>query len=136
MTSPLSLDARKARLGALRDVIDASGGGRMLCYEGLVTPLTPETDTTDTLLCTLLLAATSGVVGDAGGVATLTLSVPRAALAATTGVVGWVRLDNGLGEGILDMLASEVPGTTPVVLSDTQVYAGGELQLVTCVIAE
>lgn len=136
MTTPLSLDARKARLGALRDFIDSSGGGRILCYTGVAVPATPETAAPDTLLCTLLLATISGTVGDASGVATLTLSVPRTAVVVNTGVVGWVRIANGLGEGILDMLASESPGTTPVVLSDTQVYTGGELQLLSCVIAE
>ncbi|UZZ64521.1 virion structural protein [Curvibacter phage PCA1] len=135
MTSPLSLVARKARLGALRDVIDA-GGGRMFFYQGSSLPATPETATTDTLLCVLLLAAQSGVIGESGNIATLTLSVPRVGIVLATGVAGWVRLANGDGEGVLDLQVVKVPETAPVVLSDTQLYSGGELQLLSCVIAE
>lgn len=136
MTSPLSLVARKARLGALRDLIDTSGGGRMFFYQGSALPVTPETATTDPLLCTLLLATQSGVIGNSSNVATLTLSVPRAGIVLATGVTGWVRIANGAGDGVLDLLVVKAPETAPVVLSDTQLYSGGELQLLSCVIAE
>ncbi len=139
MTTPLSLNARKARLQGLRDHLDAAGPARMDFYTGTSLPATPEADpaSTDTLLGSVALdTPVSGAIGASGSLATYTVAVPRTGTAVGTGVVGWVRLRNGAGQGVLDSLVVKAPATGPVVLSDTQVYAGGELQLVACVLSE
>lgn len=133
MSVLLSLVARQARLTALRDVIDA-GGGKMRFYTGSA-PATPETASAETLLATVPLAAPSGSIGASGAVATLTLT-PAAALAGVAGIVGWVRVANGAGNGVMDLSVGLAGSGLPVIMSDVQVYAGGEVQVVSCVIAE
>ena len=132
----LSLLVRKSRLTAVRDAIDASAGGSLLFYEGADVPASPETTATDTLLGDLPLASPCGTIGDSGGLGTLTLTVPRVASAIATGTIGWVRFVDGAGVGILDRVAVAVGTAGPVVVSDLQVYAGGEIQLISCVISE
>lgn len=137
MTTPLSLLGRKAQLLGLRDAIDV-GGGKALFYAGLP-PATPDEVTAEALLGTLALATPSGVVGNSGPLATLTLTTPRVAAASGSGAVGWVRLTNAAGDGFMDLLAglAGLAGSgAPVIVNLTQVYAGGELQLISCVIAE
>lgn len=137
--STLSLVARQARLLALRDLMDA-GGAELWFYTGSAVPTTPETATAETFLGAVTLATPSGAIGAAGTVATWTLTVPRVNAATTTGVVGWVRFVDGSGNGVLDLLAGAADGTysppRQVLLSDLQVYAGGEIQLLSCVISE
>jgi len=135
MTTPLSLEARQLRLTALRDLID-SGGGKLKLYTGTAVPATPDTAATDTLLGTIALAVPSGAIGAASGTATLTLTTPQATNASNTGIVGWVRFCKGSGAGVMDLPVVKSPATGPVVLSDTQVYAGGEIQLLSCLITE
>jgi len=134
MTTPLSLIARKAELTGLRNGLDV-GGGKALFYTGLP-PATPDLATGETLIGTIALAATSGVVSASSALATLTLTVPQAALAAASGVIGFVRLANGAGEGFMDLPVGLAGAGQPVTVNATQVYAGGELQLVSCVIAK
>lgn len=142
MSTPLSLAARQARLLALRDLLDV-GGGELWFYtlpDPLTIPATPETTTTETLLGTIALAGPSGAIGASGQVATLTLTVPRVNPTVATGLIGFVRLVDGAGDSHLDLLVGE-SGVTydpprPVLVSDLQVYAGGELQLISCVISE
>lgn len=141
--SNLSLAARQARLLALRDLIDV-GGAELWFYTGAAVPATPETATLETFLGAVTLAAPSGAIGAAGNVATWTLTVPRVNAATTTGVVGWVRFVDGGGNGVLDLLAGAAAAAAAgtyspprqVLLSDLQVYAGGEIQLLSCVISE
>lgn len=134
MTTPLSLVARKAELTGLRNALDV-GGAKALFYTGAV-PTLPDDTSTGTLLGTIALAATSGVVGAVGLLATLSLTVPQVALASATGQIGFVRLVNGAGDGFMDLPAGVAGSGMPVIVNATQVYAGGELQLVSCVIAK
>lgn len=142
MSTPLSLSMRQARLLATRDHLDV-GGGELWFYtlpDPLTIPATPETATTETLLGVIPLAGPSGAIGASGTVATLTLTVPRAAPAGVTGLIGFVRLMDGAGNSHLDLLVGK-SGVTydpprPVLVSDLQVYSGGELQLLSCVISE
>lgn len=134
MTTPLSLIARKAELTGLRNALDA-GGGEALFYTNSP-PATPDTATAETLLGTIALATTSGVIGASGALATLTLTVPQVAPAAATGVIGFVRLADGVGNGFMDLPVGLAGSGLPVIVNATQVYAGGELQLVSCVIAK
>lgn len=134
MTVPLSLAARQARLTALRDFID-TGGALLRFYTG-TNPAKPEDATSETLLGTVALATPSGAISNSGTTATYTVSVPRVNACDASGVVGWVRFCKGDGTGALDVAVVEAPTSGSVVLSDTQVYAGGELQLISCVISE
>jgi len=138
MTVPLSLVGRQARLLATRDLI-----AEMWFYTASVMPwvppATPETATSETLLAIDTLAAPAGAIGASGNIATLTLTVPRVSTVLATGVIGWVRFVDGAGAGIMDLPVVAV-GTTggpwPVIASSLVVYAGGELQVLSCVISE
>lgn len=135
----LSLIARKACQTGMRDAID-SGGGAMLFYTG-TPPAAPDLATTETLLAQLPLASPCGAISASGGLALLTLTVPLSSDALASGLIGWVRIVNGDGEGFLDLLAGlplpeGSPDTpAPVLLNALQVYAGGEVQLLSCVLA-
>lgn len=133
MTVPLSLACRQARLLAVRDLI-----AELWFYTGTY-PATPETATAETLLAVDALAAPAGAIGASGAVATLTLTVPRVSAVGVSGLVGWVRFVDAVGAGIIDLPVVAVGtagGPWPVIASMLQVYAGGELQLLSCVISE
>jgi hypothetical protein len=132
----LSLVARKARLTALRDLIDIGGGGGIQFYEGSDVPASPETAATDLLLGEIPLADPCGTIGDSGGLATLTLSVPRTVTAVATGVIGWARFVDGAGVAHCDRVAVAAGSAGAVVVTELQVYLGGEMQLLSCVISE
>lgn len=132
MSVLLSLAARQARLLALRGLLD---GGAVRAYTN-VPPATPETASTETLLGTVALPNPAGAIGASGAIATLTLTTPLVTSVDATGVIGWVRFVDSTGTGVLDLPAGGVGSGMPVVLSNTQVYAGGEVHLLTCVISE
>ena len=131
MTTPLSLAMRQLRLLPMRDEIAA-----LWFYTGTDLPSTPETATAEVKLGVISAALPSGSVGASGNVAVLTLTVPQVSPAIATGLVGWVRFVDAAGNGIADCPVVEVGTAGPVVISDLQVYAGGEMQLISCVIAE
>lgn len=134
MTTPLSLIARKAELTGLRNALDAGGGKAKFYTNG--PPATPDTATAETLLGTIVLATTSGEIGASETLATLTLTVPQVASAVVTGIIGFVRLTNGAGDGFMDLAVGLAGSGGPVIVNALQVYAGGELQLISCVIAK
>ena len=134
MTTPLSLIARQAELLGLRVGLD-TGGAALLFYTN-TPPLLPDTATAETLLCSVLLASPSGAVGVAGLLATLTLTVPRIGTALVTGQIGWARFVNGAGNGYMDLPVGLEGSGAPVIVSATQVYQNGEVQLISCVIAK
>jgi hypothetical protein len=131
--TPLSLVARQASLTGIRNALDA-GGGRALCYSGLP-PANPADTPDGALLGTVLLASTSGAVGASGALATLTLTVPRTALAAASGEIGFIRLADGSSAGFLDAPVGVEGSDAPAIVNVTQVFAGGEIQLLSFVIA-
>ena len=139
MSTPLSLAARQARLLALRDLMDVGGAG-MQFYTGDAVPDSPETATPETLLGTVTLAIPSGAISSSGATATLAMTVPRTNAAIATGSIGWVRFVDGAGAGVMDLKVGKVGVTydspRPVLVSDVLVYAGGDLQLLSCVISE
>lgn len=132
--TPLSLIGRQASLTGIRNGLDV-GGGRALCYTG-----TPPDSAADTpagaLLGTVLLASTSGAVATSGALATLTLAMPRTAMATASGEIGFIRLADGSGTGYLDARAGVEGSGMPAIVNVTQVYAGGEIQLLSFVIAQ
>lgn len=132
MSVPLSLAIRQARLLAVRDAMAA-----LWFYTGTY-PATPETATAETKLAVDTLAAPAGAIGASGYVGTLTLTVPRVSAAIADGVIGWVRVVDAAGAGIMDLpvVAVGTAGTWPVIASVLQVFTGGELQLLSFVISE
>lgn len=139
MTTPLSLIARNGRMSGLRAALDI-GGAKLLFYTNLP-PAKPDDVTAETLIGTLALAAPCGVLGQSGVApaplfATLTLTTPRVVAASATGVVGWVRLVNGAGDGFLDLLVGLAGSGAPAIVNVLQVFQNGELQLVSCVLSE
>ncbi|ABM37551.1 hypothetical protein [Polaromonas naphthalenivorans] len=133
MTTPLSLIARKGQMAGLRAALDA-GGGKALFYIN-APPATPDDATAETLLGSINLATPSGALGDASGLATLTLTVPQITNALASGIIGWVRLADGAGHGFMDLPAGLAGSGLPVILNALQVYTGGEIQLLACLIA-
>lgn len=132
MSAPLSLAARQARLLALRSLLD---GGSMRVYPN-APPATPDSATTETLLSTVVLATPAGAIGVSGVLATLTLTTPQVDSVDATGVIGWVRFVDSTGAGVMDLQAGAVGSGMPVIFTNLQVYAGGEVQLLTCLISE
>ena len=133
MFNVLSMAARQARLSALLTLI---GTGKRIDFYTGTPPAKPELPTTETLLAAIPLLTPAGVVGVVDGVATLTITTPRGAQCLQSGVVGWARFFDGDEGGIMDLAVGTVGSSSPVVLSDTKLYGGGELQLLSCSIAE
>jgi hypothetical protein len=136
MSGTLSLAVRMSRLTALRDYLDSNTGGAVQFYDGSSIPAKPEDVALGNLLATVQLAKPSGSIAFSGQTATYTMSVPRVNTATSTGVIGWCRLVDGYGNGVIDLPVVKVPLSGPVVVSDTTVYSGGEVQLISCVISE
>lgn len=136
MTTPLSLIARKGRLKGLRDELVAGGTAAAKFYTGVPPALPSDAPGAVTLLGTILLATPVGVVGSSGDLAILTLSVPRVAAASASGTIGWVRFVNAAGDGFMDLPAGLAGSSLPVIVNVLEIFANGELQLVSCIIAE
>lgn len=132
MTTPLSLAARLARITATRTVLD---GGSARFHSGAL-PATPDTAIAEPPLATVPLAApTSGAVSDVDGFATLTLT-PVSALASAMGQVGFVRLADASGNGVMDLAAGLEGSGAPAIVNTLNVFTGGEVSLISCVIDE
>jgi hypothetical protein len=110
----------------------------MLFYSGAALPATPDAAPTvgNVLLGSVPLATPSGSITTEGDLATWTFTTPVSSPALATGVIGWMRLADGTGAGVLDLPVVKFPATGPVAVTDTQVYAGGDIQLMSCVISE
>ena len=130
----LSLLMRQDRLLALRNRIDANGGGAVHLYALPEVP-TPETSATAPPLAIITLAVPCAVVGSTtDDLATLTLTA-RIGFAAVSGQIGWARFVDGAGTAVYDAPAG-VPGSgKPVIVTDGKpapsniVYSGGEVQI-------
>lgn len=118
----------------LRDALDADGA-RMQAYTGLP-PANPSLETTETLLGTIFLSAPCGALGQSAGLATLTMAVPKTGMAVASGVIGWLRLTNGALDGFIDLPVGLTGSGAPAIVNVAQVYTGGEIQLISCILAE
>lgn len=130
----LSLAARRARLLAIRDLIDA-GGGLLHAY-GYTQPAT-GTAATEPPLMTAVLAPVSFELHATEASMTLTVETN----VAVAGSPLWVRFVDGAGLPVMD-LAAGLPGSgLPVIITDgqdppsAQMWVGG-LATITCGIAE
>lgn len=130
MSVPLSLALRQARLLATRDLLAG-----MWFYTGTL-PATPETTPVGAKVAEDVLATPAGAIGASGVTATLTITVPRVTSVIAAGLIAWVRFVDGAGAGLMDLPCGITGGTEPVILTALQVYAGGEIQVISCVISE
>lgn len=134
MSTPLALIARSARMLGFRTALDA-GGAKALFYTG-TKPAQPGHATSETLLGTVLLASPCGALSEFEDLALLTVSVPLTTLAVASGEIGFVRLANGSGQVFLDVAAGLVGSGAPAIVNVAQVFTGGEIRLISCVLAD
>jgi hypothetical protein len=119
----LSVAARRARLLAVRDAIDAAGGGAVHLYGGTQAGA-PEEPASTAPLAIIALAVPSMSLH-----ATLAQMVLPATVgyAALSGVPTWARFVNGDGLPVLDCSAG-LPGSGAVLtVTDGKVPAGSTL---------
>lgn len=131
----LSLAARRARLLALRDLIDAEGPGALLVY-GYTQPAM-GTAATEAALMTVTLGAVSFELHATE--ASMTLAAETNV--AVAGSPQWARFADGAGAPVMDLPAG-LPGSgAPVIVTDNQdppsamMWVGGVVTI-TCGIAE
>ena len=133
----LSLLARKARLDALRLLINASGGGAVHLY-ALPQAAAPEAAAASAPLAIVALAPDCAVIGESGTLAAMAL-VPVVGYAAASGSVGWARFVNGAGVAVQDLPVGAPGSGQPVIITDNKpapsavVFAGGEVQVASAV---
>lgn len=133
MLATLSMAARQARLSALLALMEA--GARLDFYAGTA-PAKCEQPTSHALLASIPLPQPAGLVAVLDGIATLTLTTPLSVHCIKTGIIGWARFLDGETGGIMDLSVGMMDSNAPVWVSDTKIYSGGELQLLSCIITE
>lgn len=134
MSTPLSLIARSARMLGFRNAMDA-GGAKALFYTG-TKPAKPSLTTSETLLGTMLLPSPCGALSSLEDLALLELTVPQTILAVASGEIGFIRLTNGAGGVFLDLVVGLVGSGAPAIVNVAQVFSGGEIQLISCTLAD
>lgn len=125
----LSLAARRAKLLAVRDSIDAAGGGALHIYSG-VQPLSADQPADGVPLAIIALAVPSMSLHASEAQMVLPATVGYAAL---SGVPTWARFVDGNGLPMLDCAAG-LPGSgAPLTVTDgkappsSTLYVGGEI---------
>lgn len=121
----LSLATRLERLRAIMVVLDAQGSWSA-----------EFSDQEQNVLAVLPFVAPSGVVSTASDTAKLEFSSAAAASVVRSGEVSLVRFLDGNADEVLRCDVSPLTGDAPVRVSNTTVYAGGELSMISCIFAE
>lgn len=127
----LSLHARRARLLALRDTIDALGGGALHLHSGPY-PATPEAAPAGAPLAIIALAVPSFALHASAAEIAL---IPASGHAAQSGIVTWARYVDGAGNGVYQVDAGPPGSGAQLIVSDgapvptAQVYTGGEINV-------
>ena len=130
----LALATRRARLLAVRDAIDANGGGALHLHAGTMEP-NPETAASSPPL--VIVAPVSFVMHAAAAQMDL---VPAQGYAALSGQVTWARYVDGAGNPVSDHTAGPPGSGAQIVVTDgatvptAQVYTGGEINVTHTVI--
>jgi len=126
----LSTQARRARLLALRDTIDALGPGAVWLMDG-TQPANADTATSVTPIAAVTLESPCAALGTG---AALDL-VPAVGFAARMGTPTWVRVVDATGAAVLDASAG-APGSGAAFIvtnGDTppsaQLYSGGQVTI-------
>ena len=124
----LSLSARRARLLAVRALIDADGGGALHLYGGSMVD-SPEAPAG---AAPIVIVALASVSFDLHASAAEMALVPAQGFAAMAGQVTWARYVSGAGTPVYDCTAGPTgSGAEMIVVSegvpDAQVYTGGQV---------
>lgn len=121
----LSLDARRARLLAIRDKIDAGGGGALHLYGGAQPGMGAAAAAPPLLIVAL------GAVSFELHATEASMALTASGHVAISGVPTWARFVDGSGLPVMDLPAG-LPGSgAPVVVSDgedppsRQLWTGG-----------
>ena len=111
-------------LGAINTALNSGGGpGTLKIYTG-TKPASPDDAATGTLLGTLTLSNTAGVVS----ARTLTFNtVTQDSSADATGTAAWGRFLDKNGTAVLDVDVSTTSGTAFIKMNTTSVVAGGPI---------
>lgn len=132
----INLSARRARLLAIRDLIDAHGGGALHAFGG-VQPTFGAAAATAPLLIASLGAVSFELHATDAAMALADL----VAYVSVSGVPTWVRFVDGLGTPVMDLPAG-LPGSgMPVIITDgadppsNQMWTGGVVTI-SCTVAE
>lgn len=136
-TVPLSLVFRAAAMAGRRSAIDGVTGGFMEVYTGLK-PNYAEDEPGATRLALIPFALPCGTIASNADTYSVRLNftVPITVSVDATGLAGWVRVTNDEGVAMFDVDAG-VPGSgKPAILSELQLYAGGEVTLLSCYLNE
>lgn len=137
MTIAISPALRTARADAVRALIDGAAGspGVLKLYggaqpaAGAAAPSAP--------LVVIPLAHPCGVAAASG----LTLAQPADAQASASGVVTWGRIEDSVGQWVIDADAaaddgSGGPAGVAIILDQTQVYPGARVSILSIVFSE
>lgn len=125
----LSLAARRARLLALRALIDAEGGGALWLLGGSMAP-NPETPPATAPLAIIALATVSFEMHATAAQMDLVQAVGHA---ASAGQPTWARYVDGASGGVYDCTAGPPGSGAEIIVTDgqeppsSQMYTGGEI---------
>jgi hypothetical protein len=106
MAIQISAAAANTQIDALVGLIDATGAALFYMYTG-ERPASPDDTPTGTLLCAVGLNEPSFSEA-ADGVATLNVSTVPHGIAVATGTIGWYRITDAEGTGVIDGLAEDM----------------------------
>lgn len=123
-----------AQEGRLADLDSGTGNATIECY-GTTRPATGAA-AGGAALAIVTLTKPAGTIDPLTG--ELSLTQNDAGLIFLTGAVKWCRVKNGDGVFCFDMGAAEVgspeEADAEAIFDDTQLYAGGSVNLVSCVL--
>lgn len=124
----LCLAARRARLLAVRDLIDADGGGALHLYGGSMADSADE-PAGGAPLGIVALQPVSFLLHASAAEMTL---APTQGFAALAGQVTWARYVSGAGAGVYDCTAGPAGSGAELVVvtegtTNAQVYTGGQI---------
>jgi hypothetical protein len=127
MAIQISAAAANAYIDVLVDLIDATGAALFYMYTG-ERPASPDDTPTGTLLCAVELNEPSFSEA-ADGVATMNVSTAPHGVAVATGTIGWYRITDAEGTGVIDGLAEDMDiSSLDVTTGATVTLNSGTLQ--------
>ena len=137
MTTPTSMIFREAAMLGRRALIDGTIGGCLEFYP-MTPPARSDLSAGQILLCKINFELPCGPVTIDSNtfVVQLNATVPRTSLALVTGLIGWARLATSSGQGLCDLPVGLPASGKPVIVTDLQLYAGGEITLLSMIVRE
>lgn len=130
MNVRITIDHNEARLAATLAKLDSGSGNAAIQVYGGDKPATITGVPGSAMLVSI------GLTKPAGTIASNALTITQAAngLNAATGQATWARFVDGDGNVVMDADCSDMLGTAPVRLVNTQLYEGGDARLASAVI--